>query len=191
MSYLFFDTETTNFPNERLYARHEDQGCVCQIACILTDDEGNTMSEFSTLIAPDKWVISEGAQAIHGISMEDCKRYGMHSRKALVAFMQISYKARTYVAHNLAFDLRALDVEGRAHGKYLMEESREFYCTMRAATDHCKIPHGDGYKWPKLSEAYEILLGKKLENAHDAMADARACRDVFFEIQRRERETLA
>lgn len=39
-----------------------------------------------------------------------------------------------------------------------------------------------GYKNPNLQEAYKHFFGVEFEGAHDAMADVRACRDVFFKL---------
>ena len=38
-------------------------------------------------------------------------------------------------------------------------------------------------KTPNLGEAYRHFTGRDLENAHSAMADVQACRDVYFAIQ--------
>jgi DNA polymerase III epsilon subunit-like protein len=41
-------------------------------------------------------------------------------------------------------------------------------------------------KTPKLVEAYRFFFGEDYDGAHSALADARACARVFFELRRRE-----
>ena len=38
-------------------------------------------------------------------------------------------------------------------------------------------------KTPKLVEAYTHFFGKSFANAHSAMADVRACKEVFFRLK--------
>ena len=184
--YLFLDTETTGFPNADIEARNPKQGRVCQLALILADENGRSLAEYTSLIAPDGWSISEGAAKVHGLDDDICAKYGMESRKAFLTFLQFARKAKVYVAHNLDFDMRVLDIEAYAHG-LLIPEGREMFCTMKATTDICKLPkaRGSGYKWPKLGEALETLCGRKQneDTAHDAMADTRDCMEVFFKLK--------
>lgn len=190
--YLFLDTETTSFPNSNLMARDPKQGRVCQLALILADENGRSLAEYSALIAPDEWAIQEGAAKVHGLDDDICAKYGMDSRKAFLTFLQFARKAKIYVAHNLDFDMRMLDIEAYAHGLLPPTEGKEMFCTMKAATDICRIPkkRGSGYKWPKLGEALEIVCGRKQneDTAHDAMADTRDCMELFFKLK--ENETL-
>lgn len=184
--YLFFDTETTGFPNPNIDALDPEQGRVCQLAMILADEEGRTVAEFSSLIAPHFWSITEGAQKIHGHDDAKCEKYGIESRKAFLMFLQFARRAKVLVAHNLDFDWRVLQIEADAH-ILLLPEKLKLFCTMKEATDVCKIPgKRGGYKWPKLEEALPILCNYKLEGAHDAMADTKGCRDVFFALKDRE-----
>jgi len=51
---------------------------------------------------------------------------------------------------------------------------------MRAATKPCNIVREDGsYKWPLLEEAYRILIGKELSQAHRALSDIRMTIEVL------------
>lgn len=180
--YLFGDTETTGFPKngERV---QDDQARVCQLALLLTDDKGQSMADFSCLIKPDGWVISEGAQAVHGKSMDMCEQYGTSSLNAFRFFVALCSRAELFVCHNMPFDFKMLEIEAAYHNMQM--PSIETYCTMKAATPICKIPgRYNDYKWPKVSEALWTLTGRELgEDAHDAMFDAKACRDVFFAIK--------
>jgi DNA polymerase-3 subunit epsilon len=68
----------------------------------------------------------------------------------------------------------------------------EFTCTMLKAIDVVKCPPTEkmrragrtGFKNPNLAETYRHFFGRDFEGAHDAMADVRACRDVFFELRK-------
>jgi hypothetical protein len=52
---------------------------------------------------------------------------------------------------------------------------------MLAMTKKCNLPGRFGKpKWPKLQEAYKWCFNKEFDKAHDAMADIRACKEVFF-----------
>jgi hypothetical protein len=46
----------------------------------------------------------------------------------------------------------------------------------------CKLPskYPGEYKWPRLIEAYRHAFGKDFTGAHDALADVRACKEIYF-----------
>ncbi len=47
------------------------------------------------------------------------------------------------------------------------------------------------YKWPQLQEAYKHFFNKEFDNAHDALADVTACKDVYFAIQNSNSNSLS
>jgi len=58
---------------------------------------------------------------------------------------------------------------------------RKSFCTMKEMTPICKIPgRYDEFKWPRLTEAYRHAFGGEFGNAHDALADVRACKEIYF-----------
>lgn len=187
--YLFFDTETTGFPSANIDARDPKQGRICQLAALLTDKDGRSMAEFSTLIRPDGWAIGSGAQAVHGLTDGLCDRYGIPSDVAFSMFRLLAARAEMVIAHNLDFDIKMIAVEARAHNyvdEYHWTENN--FCTMKSTTDICRIPKakGNGFKWPSLDEALQFFCGRPVgKDAHDAMIDTRACKDIFFALQDR------
>jgi DNA polymerase-3 subunit epsilon len=36
------------------------------------------------------------------------------------------------------------------------------------------------YKWPNLAEAHRFCLGRDFDDAHSAMGDVLACRDIYI-----------
>lgn len=188
---LFGDTETTGFKKKGDLVQ-DGQARVCQLGLLLTDIYGNTIGEFSCLIQPDgMWEMNAGAQAIHGISTEMCYAQGVSLHTAITVYHSFKALASKVIAHNAAFDSGMMEVEeaylARRHpvGPSI---PLEWHCTMLEAKPICKLPgkYGD-YKWPKLEEAMQIILGRGLgDNAHDAMHDVRGCRDLYFGLRGRE-----
>jgi len=182
---LVFDTETTGFSSDKYPARHPKQGRICQVAFLLVDQSGRTLAEFSSLVAPDEWQISEGAKKVHGLSDTLCADHGLKSRTVFQIFQRLAKKADIIVAFNLKFDMKMLNIEAKAHGLE-MPTFKAQHCAMLDSVDVCKIPNarGSGYKWPKLPEALHALTGEELgENAHDAMVDTVACKKVYFALR--------
>jgi DNA polymerase III subunit epsilon len=57
---------------------------------------------------------------------------------------------------------------------------------MKEATTFCGLPgrYGD-FKYPNLTELHRTLFQKAFADAHDALADVRACKAAFFELRTR------
>lgn len=203
---LFFDTETTgirDWKNPSFLPR------IVQLGAMLTDDQGRTRAELNLIITPDGWTVPEGAANVHGISTEDCMKLGVPLHLALNLFFKLAARADLVVAHNIAYDLDLLNIElanfkpqsdGQAADHAIWTEAfkaMKHFDTMAEARDIVKAPFTDKqrmffasnphkkdgeYKSPNLTEAYTHFFGKGFEGAHDAMADVRACRDIYFKL---------
>ena len=191
MTYLFFDTETTGLPDFRLPPSWEGQPRICQLGAILTDKEGKVKAELNMLVRPDGWTIPQQASDVHGITQEDASKYGLSIRGVLGIFNRLIAKAELVVAHNIKFDRLMVLREAIACEFSERDFAFEGSCTMEQSADVVKIPPTarmqacgmKGYKNPNLQEAYHHFFGQNFIGAHDAMADVRACRDVFFKLQ--------
>lgn len=183
-TFMFLDTETTGFKKQGNMVQ-EGQARVCQLAFLLTDSVGRSLSEFSTLIKPDGWKVSQFNIDSCGITQEDCEKYGLAQKSVIALFARMASMATLLVAHNEEFDRNMMNVEQAYYnetqpdGKYISVDN-PWFCTMKTNT------HISGGKWPKLEEALTHFTGRTLEGfAHDAMYDVRACRDIFFAARAR------
>ena len=186
MRALIFDTETVGLVQRSLPSSHPSQPDVVQLAAALVDEKGEIRARFCTLVIPTV-AIHPKAQEIHGISRELTERYGVTRRSALQSFHALVKQADFFVAHNLAFDAQVMQTMYHREGVGDPPSFKNGYCTMLNSVETCRIPHPNGrsgYKWPKLIEAYEILVDPKgFAGAHDALADVIACYEVFKRLR--------
>lgn len=189
MSYLFFDTETTGFPQWACAPNHPAQCRLVQLAWVLTDENFKEVASYYSLIFPqtNRIAMSEGASKAHGITDDILKKYGVQINAALKPLEEVMASSSYLIAHNIKFDKLILNIEEANNDISFTWPENEF-CTMLGTTNLCRIPkvksvssvpQGPPFKWPKLHEALSILCKKELTNAHDALADVRACIDIF------------
>lgn len=200
MPILFFDTETTDIPNFK--ARHGDpcQPHLVQLAARLTDNEGETLEQYCTIISPKGWYseMPEGSFKAHGITFERALAEGVPLLQALRKFNALLRKASLTVAHNKGFDQKLMRIAWTRTGMWPPGEfgTDPFAlseCTLELTKPIVKMPatdkmiaagRGKQFKPPSLSEAYEFFFGEKFDNAHDAGADTLACAKIYFAAKR-------
>lgn len=190
MTYLCFDTETSGLPDKSMPPSWEGQPHICQLGAILTDAQGKVKAEMNLLVKPVGWTIPKAASDIHGISQADAENYGLSIKGVLTIFGRLATMAEVLVAHNLPFDLFMLEIECERTG-VKMDLPPDYACTMAESSPILQIPPTaamlrsgrTNYKNPNLQEAYRHFFGRNFEGAHDAMADVRACKDVFFRLR--------
>ncbi len=189
--YLFFDTETSGLPDMKASPTADGQPHICQLGAILCDEHGFAKAEVNLLVRPDGWAIPQSTTDIHGISQNSADRYGLSIKGVLSIFDRLMTKAEVLVAHNIKFDLFMIEIE-RSRAKLDIELPKRFACTMNDSRNIVKIPPTPRmiacgmmeFKKPNLQEAYRHFFGRDFDGAHDAMADVRACRDVFFQLEK-------
>lgn len=195
MAYLFFDTETTGLPDFNADLVDAKQPRIVQLAMLLTDNEGRELLTFKAPIIPEGYTIDETGRAyeVNKISNAIANNYGISARQALAMFRMFESKAYLKVAHNYRFDGFLLKSEHARAGVEPLTPAIDRFCTMKAMTDIMKLEptaamvaagFSNKPKSAKLSEAYKYCTGKEIENAHDALADVKACKEVFFWIMK-------
>ncbi len=179
---MFYDTETTKLPLFSEPSSNPDQPHIVQCAAILVDaDTQRTISSFDLTAKPDGWVIEPETTEIHGITNEHAARVGVPEQQivsALLAFSQIATKRIGHVEH---FDARILRI---ALKQFFSDEIADEWKTLTEPDCTARLARSImGGKNPKLAAAYEFFTGKRLVNAHTAMADTMACAEVYWAIQ--------
>lgn len=185
---LAFDTETTGILEFRSPRNSPSQPDMVQLGCVLFDDEtGKEYAAVDVTVLPTV-VLSAESIAIHGKDKLLLDRIGIPRRSAVSVFHGLLTKADFILAHNLNFDL------GILHVAYLRENvnpelllSKKQFCTMLMTTEMMKLPNPKRpgtHKWPSLDEAYRKYVDPNgFENAHDAMADIRACKGIYMAVK--------
>lgn len=191
---LFYDTETTGLPEWKKPSGSEVQPHIVQLAAVLINaDTREEVSSINLIVKPDGWEISQEMTDIHGITQAEAMDVGIDEDRVLSVFLEL-WALRQRVAHNRTFDQRIIRIALKRHCdervQDLWAEKDTHKCTMLMAKPIMQMPPKGkyGYKSPKLEEAYEHFTGKKLENAHDAMADVQACIDVYWGIKDHEQK---
>lgn len=184
---LFIDTETTGIPIWDRRSNHPGQPRIIQLAAILTDSEGKKLSVLDTLIKPDGWVVPANITELTGLTTARCAAGGVPMNRALSILMALWALSTVRVSHGQAFDTRMVRIEiMRSDLPWATDTLADSYkaaptfCTLHKSRPICKLPNN---KAPKLGEAYRHFMGKEIEGAHDAYADAMAVKAVFFGIQ--------
>ncbi len=180
---LFFDTETTGLPKNRNSPSTDTDNWprVVQLAWILTDFDGNQISEKCFIIKPEGYEISRGATNIHGFTTQYALENGHSMLDVLEDFADDVKKAEMIVAHNLDFDKNVISAEFHRCGYRDLIDNLHGICTMKDSTEFCAL-HGN--KWPSLFELHLKLFGQDFKGAHDALSDIRATSKCFWELNR-------
>lgn len=187
---LFFDTETTGKVDFKMPPTHECQPHLVQLAAMLTEDDGTPRATFSFIVKPDGWTVPDDVAAIHGITTEIAERVGLPLFSVCRALYILARRSAVVVAHNLDFDevvIRAAFFRSHSVREVEIFPEQDRFCTMKAATPVCKIPHANprnptDYKWPKLAECVRMFFNEEHVGAHDALNDVRACARVYFHL---------
>ena len=185
MNIIVFDTETTGLPDYKQPSEMPHQPHIVELAALLYDDTtGELVEQLHAIVRPDGWVIPDEVADIHGITTERAMAEGRPEAEVLAEFLALHARCSLRVAHNEDFDQRIVRIAIKRLGAGATQEERDAIAdAFKAAPKYCTMKtdaKARGVKWPKLAEAHLHHVGREMENAHSALADARACAAVYF-----------
>ena len=137
----------------------------------------------------DEWLLDPGieipdeAAKIHGITTERALAEGIALAQTLDEVLPHIEKAAFAVAHNISFDEKILGAEYLRLGRPTPFLKKPLHCTMKESTQFCALPGLYGFKYPNLTELHRKLFKKAFDDAHNALADVRACKAAYYELR--------
>jgi DNA polymerase-3 subunit epsilon len=179
---LFIDTETSDKPyiGGASLKGSDHQLFAVQISWLLYTLEGIKIKEENHYICNNDFTISRSAQKIHGITRDFLNGYGENrtSIMALLAADLCQYKPLV-VGHFMELDRLVTGIEFQRTGIADPMEKLPTFCTMEATTHLCQNPVR---KYLRLPDLYDLLFHQPMQNLHNALSDAKATAECFFEL---------
>lgn len=173
---LFIDIETTGLINEDLALDDKRQPFPVEVAGLLTRLDGEAISSFHTVIRPQGWVITEETSRIHGISQDYADAYGISLQDAFAVLRIFAARVGRVLAYNMTFDGGIIEAACQRLGLESPLVGKPLVCVMRIVSDHFNC----GRRTQR--SIYKQLFDKPIAEAHSAMSDCRACRDIYVAI---------
>ena len=200
---VFYDSETTGLVDFKAPSESPHQPHIVQLAAVLVDlDNRRTISSMNVIIRPEGWTIPDDIVAIHGITTEKALAVGIPEGLAVEMLFALC-SGRLRIGHNESFDARIIRIAQMrcpSFNEARMAEWKEgkAACTAQLSKPILNLGPTEAMKktnfkvkTPNLGEAYRHFMGCDFENAHTAMADVKACIEVYFAIQDLQKEQAA
>ena len=183
--FLFLDTEASGLPkNWNLpYTDTSNWPSAVQVAWLVYARDGSFIKKENHYIFEKDIFIAPSAVKIHGISQEYLSRAG-ESRTVVMQLLADDLHAYQplVIGHFMEFDSHIISADFQRAGIYNPLTSLPSFCTMRASSFYVRNPVMEHLR---LGELYTMLFEEKLDEQHNALADAEATAKCFFELQKR------
>ena len=181
---LFIDTETSGLPAKWHvpYSDRDNWPYSVQIAWLIYSNTGQLLKKESHYIQDQDFDISPAAFRIHGISHDFLRRQG-GSRQEVMRLLaaDLAHYQPLVVAHFMQLDYHMLGADFYRTGMENPLEKLPLFCTMLATAPYVSNPRA---RYLRLNRLYYILFHREMDQQHEALADAQATADCFFEMLR-------
>lgn len=176
ISHYALDVETTGLPKGRGDVTSKtlanwDKCRLLSIAVIGYNKLNDEISRYHEVIKPTGFIVS--ATHIHGITQEYADEHGKPIEKVLQYLREISSACNVFIGHNIKFDINVIRSELlRNNVDTSIVDNWESICTLAMVRNRY-------FENVKLGDVYKTLFNIPLDNAHDALVDARASADIY------------
>lgn len=179
---ISWDTETTGLPPRvtptRANVASFSHSRIVSLAAVRYTSRGRETASFYRLIRPDGYsTMPEGAYAVHKISYEQACLEGVPFEEAFRDFKEFCGVDAHLLAYNSQFDERMMLSEII---RYDLDQTWWLNHRFTCCFDLYKFIHCT--KSGKLERVFQDTFGRAFD-AHNSLADARACGELFFHLQ--------
>ena len=179
---LFIDTETSGLPKKwhLPYNAPGNWPYAVQVSWLVYTKEGQKIKEENHYVSDDDFEVSTAALRIHGLTTNFLQHTGIPLSKVLQLLSKdLDQYQPMVVGHFIELDYRVIGA-----GYYRQKisnpmESLSTFCIMKATQHLQQNPHS---KFLRLGDLYQLLFKQPLLCQHNALVDAAATADCFFEL---------
>jgi DNA polymerase-3 subunit epsilon len=179
---LFIDTEASGLP-KKWYLPYTAPGNwphAVQVSWLIYNKNGEKIKEENHYISNNDFDISPTALSIHGLTKNFLQQNGKPRNQLLDILSKDLQKYQPMiVGHFTELDYHILGAEYYRAGMDNPMKKLSTFCIMIASQHLQQNPHS---KFLRLGDLYELLFKQPLLCQHNAMADAAATADCFFEL---------
>ena len=182
---LFIDTEGSDLPKQFNvpYSSKYNWPHSIQVSWIIFTNDGQEIKQENHFIKEDDFTIAPSALEVHGITYDFLRANGKR-RKEVLTLLANDFEAYQplVVGHFMELDARMIGADFFRSGIANPLEKLPAFCTMRASAHLVNNPR---FMFLRLFDLYKELFKCELLNQHNALVDARATAECFFEMLKR------
>ncbi len=182
---LFIDTEASGLPGNWTlpYSTDGNWPHIVQVAWLIYDEQRNLVKQENHYINTDGVTITPSAIETHGITAEYLSLNGEPAGKVMemLANDLVEYEPQI-IGHFMQLDYYLLGAAFHRTGVFNPLGKLPVFCTMVATTQLLRSP---STRQLRLGDLYYMLFKADLQHQHDALHDAQATAECFFELRDR------
>ena len=190
---LFFDIETTGFPEQisfdDFYPPEEvdrySNARIIELGIIIVH-KNKIVDTYNSLVKPDNFLsghrcLDKIITDLTGITDEDILDEGKDLKQVIQEIQPLLDKVKVINSYNIKFDYNVLLSElYRCHDKKTITKLKNMKkeCTLQLATRFLKRD-----RYLKLEHLYKMLFNHDPKQDHRAFNDAIMCKEVYYELK--------
>jgi DNA polymerase-3 subunit epsilon len=179
---LFIDTEASGLPKKwnAPYSRANNWPFSVQISWLIYKRDGTLIKKENHYINDKDFKITPAAEEIHGISREFLNQKGEPRYKVLQLLAKdLEIYHPLLIGHFMELDFHVISADYFRSGVENPISNSQTFCTMVATKSLNYHPQS---RYLRLGDLYELLFNRPLLHQHNALVDAEATAECFFEL---------